>query len=152
MKRDKKSNYTNSTFKTKWLRVELVWGLIMLLGIINYGCDKEDSDVYYVKYKVDSSTVNSGGKLNVTINSENNEKLTLIINQNTKWETIIGPVSKGFNAKLSASNRTGTDNLHIYTEIDVSENDSPFAIKANDGSYDSVIFNVSMASEYTIDY
>ena len=151
MKRGRKPHNSNSSSKAKCLHIVKICALIMLLGFINYGCDKEDSHEYYVKYKINSTTVNTGGELNVIINSENNKQMTLIIDQNTKWEMTIGPVSKGFNAKIRGSNRTGTSQLRIYTEIQVSEDDRPFATKAFDGVWgNSSIFVNGMISEYTI--
>lgn len=153
MKRNTKLNNSNSSSKLKGLHIGKICALIMLLGFISYGCNKEDSEEYFVKYKINSSTVISGGELNVSINSENTENMTFIVNQNTKWEITIGPVSKGFKAEILGTNRTGTKELQIFTEIQVSENDSPFVTKAIDGftggsSSTSVI---SMISKYTVD-
>ena len=135
----------------------------MSFSILNSGCKKEDcvpcnatpdtptvQDEYYVKYIVTSTTIYSGGKLNVTIRSEQNQDLVIIVSQNTKSETVIGPVSKGFVAQMwvSASGET-YDKLKLNTEIQVSKNAGPFAIKAIDGSNtprDAVNLN------YTIDY
>ena len=55
---------------------------------------------HFYKYEVNSSTIYSGGKLDVTINTEKNENKTITINQRNLWETIIGPVPKGFNASM----------------------------------------------------
>lgn len=145
-------NNSKPTSKTRALHFRKIWGLIMLLGIINYSCEKEDFDLYYVKYKIDSSTVNSGGEINVRINSKNNEDIDLTINQNTKWEVIIGPVSKGFNAEISVSNATGTGSLKMYTEIHVSKNDSPFVIQAINGHWSNDASVNYTGSKYTIDY
>ena len=153
MYRGKIPNNRNSFLKAKWFRIELILYLIIPLAIFNYGCDKEDDDTYYVQYKVDSSALNQNEQLNVVINKENNEKQVMIIAQNTKWQRIIGPVSKGFKAELSTSKRTGAENIQIYAEIGVSKNNSPFAIKASDGhvSFDNGISIVSMTINYTID-
>jgi len=108
---------------------------ILIFGIISFGCDNDNSDEYYVKYEVNSSTIYVGVKLNVTITNENNSNLAIIINASTPWETIIGPVKKGFNARLNVSCETETYNrLTLYTQISVSKNGSPFALKAIDGS------------------
>ena len=76
--------------------------------------------------------------------------MTLTINKNAPWETVIGPVQKGFNATLKANSPTETYNqLRLYAHIYVSKNSSPFALKKSDGSdtpRDSVQIN------YTIDY
>jgi len=153
MRKDKKLNNSNSSSKLKVLRIGKICALIMFLGFINYACDKEDSHEYFIKYKINSSTLISGGELNVAINSENNEKMTFIINQNTKWEMTIGPVSKGFKAEILGTNRSGTAELQVYTEIQVSENDSPFVTKAIDGFSGGSIGTsvISMVSKYTVD-
>ena len=76
--------------------------------------------------------------------------MTITINQRNLWETIIGPVSKGFNASMRVKATGETyDKLKIYTNIYVSKNDSPFALKKSDGS-DTPRDNVQI--NYTIDY
>ena len=152
MKKNKLTNKSNSTSRLKWFRIELIWGLALLLSIFTLGCEKEDLDEYYVKYRISSSSVNAGGKLNVTINSERDENISINIEQNTDWETIIGPVSKGFNAKIYAVNITGTDKLNVYSEIEVSKNNSPFAFKKSDGPQAGNVTVISMRLEYAIDF
>jgi hypothetical protein len=150
MKRNKLTNNSNS--KYKWITSELTWGLILLLSVINFGCEKEDANEYYINYVIDSSNVNTGGDLNVTINTEDGDKVSFVIDQNANWEKIIGPVTKGFNAKISISNRTGTEKLNVYSEINVSKNNSPFVFKASDGPQADGTTLVSTVLEYTIDY
>jgi len=125
-----------------------------MVAIFIYGCNEEDTyknaDEYYVKYIIESSTIYSGGKLNVTIDTEVYESMGMAINQNEQWEVIIGPVSKGFNAKLMAVAPSATNNeLRLHSEIHTSKNDSPFAMKAIDGS-DTPRNSVEL--NYTIDY
>ncbi len=131
----------------------LVWGLIVANGLIIFGCDNEadrDSDEYYVKYEVNSSTIYFGGKLNVTINSENNDPMTIIVNQSTLWETIVGPVDKGFQASLNVKAFGNTNNqLKLFTNIYVSKNNSPFALKKSDVSNTP---RDQVQISYTIDY
>ena len=45
----------------------------------------------------------AGGKLDMTIKTEENTDLILVINQNIVYETIIGPVEKGFNASMNVT-------------------------------------------------
>ncbi len=153
MNHDKKSNSTHSKTKVQWWRKLIVWGFIFTIGIYIIGCKKEnniDPNEYYVKYEVSSTTIYSGGKLDVTLNSEINETMTITINQRTAWEIVIGPVQKGFNAtmKVVATGETN-DKLKLYTNIYVSKNDSPFALKKSDGS-DIPADSVDIS--YTIDY
>ena len=154
MNHEEKSNPTRSKAKAQWWRKLLVWGFIVTIGISIISCKKENgnnvTDEYYVKYEVNSTTIYFGGKLDVTLNSETNETMTITIDQRTLWETVIGPVQKGFNAtlKVSATGETH-DKLRLYTNIYVSKNDSPFALKKSDGS-DTPRDSVDLS--YTIDY
>ena len=128
-----------------------VCGLLVLQS-----CKKEkganNTDEYYIKYEVNSTTTYGGsiGKLDVTLNSETNTPMTITINQRTLSETVIGPAKKGFNAtlKVNAIGKT-YDVLKLYTNIYVSKNGSPFALKKIDGS-DIPRDNVSVS--YVIDY
>lgn len=113
----------------------LVWSLFLSFGIINFGCDKNDSDEYYVKYEVDSSTIYFGGRISVEISTEKSNNMTFTIDTGPPWETVIGPVQKGFLAKLGVNKVGSPDSqLRLYAKISVSKNGSPFALKLNDGS------------------
>ena len=152
MKRNKELNLTHSKSKAQWWRKGLIWGFIVTLGIISFGCDSDDegfTDEYYVKYEVNSTAIHIGGKLNVVLNSETNEDLSITINKRQKWEVVIGPVRKGFDSKLKVSSIGTDDWLRLYTNIYVSKNDSPFALKMSDGS-DKVRQSVEL--DYSIDY
>lgn len=130
--------------RQKCSRIKLVI-VLFILGIINFGCNKENENTnvateeYYVKYIVNSSTayVQGGQSIYRTakITSENNSNQSFTFNKST-WETIIGPVKKGFNASLNASyNDTafgGPSRTYINSEIHVSKNNGPFALKASD--------------------
>ena len=156
MKHYKELNLTHSKSKVRWWFIFAIFGIVFVFT----SCEKENNcdnvyeengnDEYYVKYEVNSSTIYTGGKLDVIINTENNETMPIIINKRVLWETVIGPVKKGFNATLKVSSPTETHNkLKLYTKIYVSKNNSPFALKKNNGSdvpRDFVQIN------YTIDY
>ena len=123
------------------LPIRLIWAMIITFGLINTSCENNkegteaDSDEYYVKYEVNSNTIYSGGKLEVTIKSETNLPLVLTIDQRVLWEVIIGPVEKGFVASMNVKAIDETnDLLKLYTTIYVSKNNSPFALKKIDGS------------------
>lgn len=156
----KKLNSAHSKAKTQWWHLILILGMIFTVGVAIIGCENttgnekenknENTDEYYVKYEVNSSTIYYGGKLDVTINTETNEATTITIDQRKLWETVIGPVPKGFQAalKVVATGETH-DKLKLSAKINVSKNDSPFALKKSDSSdtpRDSVELN------YTIDY
>jgi hypothetical protein len=150
-------------FWRKYMRNKKMLGFlfIIIFGFFNFGCDNgnndsgnnnygnNNSDEYYVKYEVDSSTIYLGVKLNVTITNENNQNMNIIINARAPWETIIGPVKKGFNTKLKVTCEEAYNTLKLYTQISVSKNGSPFALKKIDGSDTS---RNSVQINYTIDY
>ncbi|HEX7367483.1 MAG TPA: hypothetical protein VF273_10330 [Pelobium sp.] len=130
--------------RQNWSGIKLII-LFFILGLTNFGCKKEresikvTTDEYYVKYIVKSSTAYiQGGKSiyrTAEIASENNSKQSFTFN-NATWETIIGPVKKGFNASLKASYNVtafgGPSRTYINSEIYVSKNNGPFALKASD--------------------
>jgi len=127
----------------------LVWALILTLGIVSFGCQcdcEEDADEYYVKYEVDSYTMYSHLALHTTVNNEKNNDVNFTFDAGTHWETIIGPVQKGFKATIGVSLET---EVLIHLKIYVSKNDSPFAIKANDNSE---AYRKAAQLSYTIDY
>lgn len=126
---------------------KIVLLVILAFGVINFGCEEDDE--YYVKYEVDSFTIYSGGKLDVTINTENNTNTTVTINTRTPLETVIGPVQKGFNASLKVESQETDNHLALDASISVSKNDSPFALKESDGS---VFHRYSVQINYTIDF
>jgi hypothetical protein len=156
----KKENSAHSKDRTQWWQLILILGFFVTAGVTITGCENttgneeenksENTDEYYVKYEVNSETIYYGGKLDVTINTESNEAKTITIDQRKLWETTIGPVSKDFQAALKVVATEEThDKLKLSTKINVSKNDSPFALKKSDSSdkpRDSVELN------YTIDY
>ena len=113
--------------------------LLFLIGTSLSSCKKsQPKDEYYVKYEVESSTIYTGGKLNVEISNENGV-LPLVISQRQSWETTIGPVSKGFKASLKVTNQgwdgiTVENHLKLYLRIQISKNNGPFSLKQLNGS------------------
>jgi len=156
----KKENSAHSKARTQWWQLILILGFIVTASVTIIGCENttgnekennsENTDEYYVKYEVNSETIYYGGKLDVTINTESNEAKTITIDQRKLWETTIGPVPKGFQATLEAVATGQThDKLKLSAKINVSKNDSPFALKKSDTSdepRDTIELN------YTIDY
>jgi hypothetical protein len=152
MNYNKELNLTHSKSKAQRWCIGLIWGLIVTFGILNFGCEDCDcgTDEYYVKYDVNSSTIYSNGKLNVTYKTENNTNNTLTINQRQLWETNVGPVKKGFTATMQIDAVGTTNNqLKLYTNIYVSKNNGPFVLKKTDGSDTPRDF---VEISYTIDY
>lgn len=150
MNYNKELNLTHSKSKAQRWYIGLIWGLIVTFGIVNFGCQcdcEEATDEYYVKYEVYSDAhPYIGVKLHTTVNNEDDTDMNFTFDANTQWETIIGPVQKGFKATLEVS----TDGeILIHAKIYVSKNDSPFAIKASDGSD---LSRSIVQLSYTIDY
>lgn len=139
---------TRGLYSFYWILVIAFFGMLLLSTACNKD-DDSDPDEYYVKYEVNSSTIYFNQKLEVIINSETGSPISFSIDQNALWETIIGPVQKDFNATLSVTNLGVEDKSALYTNISVSKNDSPFALKASDGS-DTPRNYVEL--NYTIDY
>ena len=136
----------------KFRHIGLIFGFI-IMALFNPGCKKDDkanNDEYYVKYEVFSSTIYSGGKLNVVINTENNKINTVAVDTRSPWEAVIGPVNKGFLATLAVSEiGTNYGQLKLSGRISVSKNSSPFAVKQMDGSD---VPRTSVQIQYSLDY
>jgi hypothetical protein len=128
-------------------KIILIMFFIITTTIIS-SCEKtEKSDSYYVKYEVNSSSVYIGGNLNITV-SEKDGRKAFLVNTRKNWETIIGPVEKGFNAFLEVSKSGSSDNtLKLYTQISVSINNEPFVIKKID---DKDIYRNSTTISYSV--
>lgn len=145
---------TSRPNKLHWQHLILFVGFISAVAL-NFSCSKENTtdtknDEYYVKYEVNSSTIYIGGKLNVILKGEDNQNKNFAINTRSPWETVIGPVKKGFQANLSV-NDIGNNfgHLTLQAKISVSKNGSPFALKENDGSNAP---RTSVQINYVIDY
>jgi hypothetical protein len=133
-------------------RTTIICSFIIALSILYFGCSKADevNDEYYVKYEVNSTTIYSGGKLDVKLNAETNQIKNITVNTRSPFEVIIGPVKKGFNASLDVQKQGTVDNqLRLYIQISVSKNGSPFALKEINGS--DTPRNTAQLT-YTIDY
>ncbi len=112
---------------------------MLSLSVFTIACKKESSNTtaseYYVKYEVNSTTIYIGGKLNLSVTDEKNGQRAITIVTKSPYEVTIGPVKKGFNANLSVSKDGSPDNqLKLYTQISVSKDGGPFALKAINGS------------------
>jgi hypothetical protein len=126
--------------------------LIISFGLSSSGCKKDETnnDEYYVKYEVKSSTIYYDGTLNVILNTENYQNKNITIDTRSPWENVIGPVKKGFEANLSVNEiESNYGHLKLYTQISVSKNGSPFAVKQSDNSD---IPRTSVQIHYTINY
>ena len=104
-----------------------------------------------MKFKeVGSSTIYTGGKLDVILSNEKNLNTTLSINTKSKWEAVVGPVKKGFKANIEVSEAGNNHGkLTLSTQISVSKNNGPFALKAIDDSDDP---RTIVQLSYTIDF
>jgi len=145
-------NSNQSKPKVQGRRKGLLFGLIVAIGIINYGCqcDCEDAtDEYYVKYEINCSGLVGSPIAEIIISAENGD-LTFNLDHFSPWDTTIGPVQKGFKATLKVNVTNAV--VLLYGYINVSKNDSPFALKASDGSesINDPISNVQLS--YNIDF
>ncbi len=151
MRKLNKLSFNHSKNKFQWWKKLIIFGFIVSFGIVISSCEDDNnvnSDEYYIKYDVTSSTIYVGYQLDFTIKNENNEYVT--VRTGGSPETIIGPVKKGFTATLEVNAVGETyDQLKLNAKIHVSKNDSPFALKASDES-DS--YRDFVALSYTIDY
>ena len=122
--------------------------LYLFIVLAFFSCQK-DTDEYYVKYSIDSYHYQTGHKLELILNDENEERLDLLVDVREKVETIIGPVPYGFNASMIARDDGGNHTYELYGEISVSKNGGPFSLKAIDGSEDARSY---LILEYGIDF
>jgi len=112
----------------------ITFSFLIFLVISIAGCKKsEANNQYYIKYKVESTTIYYGGKLDVQISDENGN-VPMVVNQDQNWETTIGPVKSGFKATLKVTKKgwdgiTQENHLKINLKIEVSKNNEPFAQK-----------------------
>lgn len=133
------------------MKTKFTLSFLLLFSILNWSCKKsKDIDEYYVKYEVNSTTVYFGEKLSVTISNEKNSNTTLLIDAKIPWETVVGPVKKGFIATMGVVKEgSATNQLRLSTQISVSKNNGPFALKKIDDS--NTPRNTAQIS-YTIDF
>jgi hypothetical protein len=145
------TNFFGVSRINKKVRKGLMLLLVLTIGILNFGCYKDSNDdEYYIKYEVGSSTIYSLGKLDVILSNEKNLNTTLSINTKSKWEAVVGPVKKGFKANIEVSEAGNNHGkLTLSTQISVSKNNGPFALKAIDDS-DDPRTNVQLG--YAIDF
>lgn len=147
---NKELNLRHSKSQAQWWCMGLIWGIIITIGIISFGCQcdcEEATDEYYVKYEINCIHLVAGHVNAEIIISAENKDLTFTFDELTTWETTIGPVQKGFKATLEVN--TSNEMILLYTNIYVSKNDSPFALKASDGSE---VPRSTVQLNYTIDY
>ena len=130
--------------------------ICIIFGIVFIGCDngqnnsQNNSDEYYIKYVVNSSSIYITTRY-VQIVNENNSNLNFSFGSSS-WETVIGPVKYGFNAKIKASfnsdfTNSSLGNSNIGTEIYVSKNNGPFALKKITG-----VQGTNVEANYKIDF
>jgi len=131
-------NMKNQILSGSKLALKNLFLLVITLSVLCGACKKENStssSEYYVKYEVSSTTIYSGGKLNLSITNEKNSQSAISIATRAPYAVTIGPIKKGFNANLSVSKEGTPDSqLKLYIQISVSKDGGPFALKAINGS------------------
>ena len=117
----------------KWNFYNFLFLLAICFSACADGGNESVIDEYYVKYeyRIHSSPKNTDG-INVMFFNENGTNITTNYKSSVDSYTVIGPVKKGFNAKLKLQ-ATYTPNPvafpPLYGQISVSENGSPFVLK-----------------------
>ena len=118
------------------MKKHLVLLIALVATLILASCSKEEAN-YYVKYDVTSSGTNHYGPMTLNVNTENGMQ-TITVSSKVFSETF-GPVSKGFEASISASVNYPT---YLNTSIYVSKGQEPFVLKATGSS----------SAQYVIDF
>lgn len=145
---------------TRFHRQYRVWILALSIVFLFQYCRNDDggspssdsiTDEYYVKYELESRTsYPSPRQMDVTITNEKGNSIVFTIDQGNKFEKIIGPVGKDFNASLSAkAENFSQTRVRLYATISASKNDGPFAFKTADGSDDP---RDEVSIQYKIDF
>lgn len=111
--------------------------LVLLLGLavtlMMASCTK---DRYYVKYEVTATSIHIG---NMQVDVNTGTGIQSFKTSSKLYSETFGPVSKGFNASVSATSNYGA---LLYTSIYVSKGEEPFVLKATGGP----------TAEYVIDF
>jgi hypothetical protein len=129
-----------------------VFALAMTILTCN-SCKKDeaatDNDEFYIKYKFEMTTL--GGRAeNILIDYNGEDGRNKQTETKGNFETTIGPVSKGFQASVSAYDKFPLQfeyHLKLNLKIFVSKNNSPFAEKAVNESSDP---RTSASLSYTV--
>ena len=120
-------------FKLLWLN-----GLIALFFVFFFTtCKKEAVEnpiEFYVKYVIDGNSSYQQSKtdgLKVTLTNENSVSVDYIRSNRGAIEFIVGPVKRGFNAKLVGTNVCCVNCCYIKPSLQIflSENNGPFVLK-----------------------
>jgi hypothetical protein len=91
-------------------------------GLFSNSPDYVDSNEYYVKYSISSTTYNYFSDIYYA--KESGTGSAEISHSVRSWTVTIGPVKKNFKAFVRNERGTG------YNKIEVSKNGGPFALKA----------------------
>jgi len=130
--------------KSKWNRVLTTLLLTCTLGFISWGCSK-DHEEYYVKYEINTKGVFQNSNVIVEYTADNEQITKIPLANINKPEIIIGPVRKGFKASLKI---TSESSFSILTQLSVSKNNGPFALKKSDNE---TSFKKFTLLEYLVD-
>lgn len=120
------------------IKLLLINGLISLFFVLFFTkCKKETVEnkvEYYVKYIIDGKSSFQQSKtdgLKVTLKNETGVMVDYIRSNRGAIEFIVGPVTKGFNAKLVGTNVCCVNCCYIKPSLQIylSENNGPFVLK-----------------------
>lgn len=118
------------------MKKHLVLLLALAATLMMASCTKEKAN-YYVKYEVTAYGTNHYGTMTLNVNTENGPQT--ITSSSKVFSETFGPVSKGFEASVSASASFPT---YMTTSLYVSRGEEPFVLKATGTS----------SAQYVIDY
>jgi hypothetical protein len=115
-----------------------IFPILMVLGI---ACKKNTDDIYYVKYIVDGkSAVSVNNGLWIFINNENGGETDYFRSNKGVNDFTIGPVKKGFIAKLVVKNACPSSCvIRPLLQIQISQNNGPFTIKREEAFTTNII-------------
>ncbi len=120
------------------IKLLLINGLIAFFFVLFFTkCKKETVEnkvEYYVKYIIDGKSSIQQSKtdgLKVTLKNETGVMVDYIRSNRGAIEFIVGPVTKGFNAKLVGTNVCCVNCCYIKPSLQIylSENNGPFVLK-----------------------
>jgi len=126
----------SKTIKKIKMKRQLLFIIALLCTVFTmFSCsndDDENTDAYYIKYEA-CVTANTDEAQNIVgLATPAGNAYSTIIGSTNSWQATYGPVSKGFEASMTAS-RFENSSYHTF-RISVSKNNSPFVVK-KEGNY-----------------
>jgi len=106
---------------------------ILFVAVVFSSCSDDDqADEYYIKYEASVAANTDEAQNIVGLATPAGNAYSTITGSTDLWQATYGPVSKGFEASMTAS-RFENSSYHTF-RISVSKNNSPFVVK-KEGNY-----------------